>query len=176
MTTMDLSRQAKKSYDQEEYKEAAVLYTRAADEYETSGDPLSAAEMKNNGSVAWLMAGEAQKSLDAAIKTDQVFQEAGDQRRQAMALGNQAAAHEGLGQMDKAAEKYEQASEILKEIGEKELRTYVLQKLSAVQLRTGDQFQSVATMHAALENKKKLSLKERFLKRLLRIPFKKLQQ
>ena len=174
MTPAELSKQAKKLYDKEAYSQAAETYERASQEYENSGDLLIAAEMRNNSSVSWLLAGEAQKSLDASANTDQIFFNADDRRRQAMALGNQAAAHEGLKQLKEAAEKYEQASDILKEIGETDLRAYVLQKLSALQLRTGDQFQSVATMHTALENKKKLSLKEKFLKRVLRIPFKKM--
>ena len=175
MTPAELSKQAKKLYDKEAYSQAAETYEMSSQEYEKSGDPLMAAEMSNNCSVSWLLAGEAQKSLDASLNTDLTFFNAGDPRKQAMALGNQAAAHEGLKQLKDAAEKYEKASEILKEIGETDLRAYVLQKLSAIQLRTGDQFQSVATMHTALETKKKLSIKEKFLKKVLRIPFKKMQ-
>jgi hypothetical protein len=77
-----------------------------------------------------------------------------------------------LGDTEKAIEKFQAASDLLKEIGDESLRAYILQNLSGLQLKSGDQFQSIATMHTALENKEKLSLKEKFLKKLLRIPFK----
>jgi len=115
MTPAELSKQAKKLYDKEAYSQAAETYELASKEYENSGDPLMAAEMCNNCSVSWLLAGEAQKALDASANTDQTFFSAGDRLKQAMALGNQAAAYDGLNQLKEATEKYEQASEILKE-------------------------------------------------------------
>ncbi len=172
MTTSELSKQAKQAYDRKEYTQAAGLFFSAAQSFHNQEDALQAAEMLNNCSVAWLQAGEAQKALDAAEGTDSIFADAADLRRQAMALGNQAAALEALGKLEDAINKYQSASDILKDIDDKELRTYVLQNLAALQLRTGDQYQSLATMQAALEHKKKLSIKERFLKKLLRIPFK----
>ena len=48
------------------------------------------------------------------------------------------------------------------------MRSYVLQAISALQLRTGKQLQAMASMDAALDNKGgKLSLKERLLRKLL---------
>ena len=168
----ELVQTAKKAYEEKEYRQAADQYQLAAQDYQRAGDLLLAAEMRNNCSVCWLQAGDAQRALEAVVGTEDVFAAANDKRRQAMALGNQAAALDALRQLQEAIEKYEQAAELLKEIGDNDLRTYVLQNLSGLQLRTGNQFQSLATMHTALENKKKLSLKERFLKKLLRLPFK----
>ncbi len=172
MSTEELDKQAKQAYEKKEYGKAAELFLSAAHSCHLKGDTLQAAEMLNNSSVSWLQADEAQKALEATEGTDAIFSDAGDLRRQAMALGNQAAALDALGRLNEAVQKYQSASEILKDIDNKELRTYVLQNLAALQLRTGDQFQSLATMQAALEHKKKLSIKERFLKKLLRIPFK----
>lgn len=172
MNPQDLLEKAKKAYGKKEYFQAAQLYAAIADSISETDNALQKAEMRNNSSVAWLLANEAENALAAALDTDLVFAEAGDLRRQAIALGNQAAAHDVLGELTLAIEKYQEASGLLKEINDDDLRAYVLQNLSALQLRTGDQFQSIATMHTALESKKKLSLKEKFLKKLLRVPFK----
>ena len=169
--TQQITQEAKKAYDKKDYQHAAEGYAKAAALSLQTGDELQAAEMQNNASVAWLQAGKAQLALDAALGSDMVFYNAGDRQRQALALGNQAAALEELGRFIEALDKYQQSADLLKELGENDMRTYVLQRLAGVQLRTGDQFQSLASMHIALENKKKLSLKERFLQKLLRIPF-----
>ncbi len=96
---------------------------------------------------------------------------AGDQKRQALALGNQAAALEALGRTKQAIELYERSAELLKTLGENELRSITLQTLSALQLKNKRQFEAMATMQAALASKKKLSAKEHLLKRLLRVTF-----
>lgn len=163
---------AKKAYDKKDYRHAAEIYAVVAEQISEKENPVQKAELKNNSSVAWLLAGNPEAALTAALGTDLVFEDANDPRRQAMALGNQAAAYEALGQLQDAIEKYQSASVILKDINDDDLRAYVLQNLAALQLRTGDQFQAVATMHTALEKKKKLSFRERFLKKVLRIPFK----
>ncbi|MCE5206886.1 MAG: hypothetical protein LLG42_01085 [Chloroflexi bacterium] len=175
MSVSGLIQEAKKAYENKEYRQAAELFQNVAEQQIFLGDPLMEAEMKNNCSVAWLQAGEPQKSLDVVLGTDQVFAEANDPRRQAMALGNQAAALEALGSLSEAMDKYQTAADIFKDIHEEDLRAYVLKNLSALQLRTGDQLQAIASMHTALENKKKLGLKEKFLKKFLRIPFKMLR-
>ncbi len=175
MSVSGLIQEAKKAYENKEYRQAAELFQNVAEQQISLGDPLMEAEMKNNCSVAWLQAGEPQKSLAVVLGTDQVFAEANDPRRQAMALGNQAAALEALGSLSEAMDKYQTAADIFKDIHEEDLRAYVLKNLSALQLRTGDQLQAIASMHTALENKKKLGLKEKFLKKFLRIPFKMLR-
>ena len=94
-----------------------------------------------------------------------------DLRRQAFALGNRAAALEALGHLDDAAQDYENSANILKDIGEHELRADVLQSLSAIQLRTRKPLQALATMRAGIDNVEHPTLKQRLLKRLLNIPF-----
>ena len=100
-----------------------------------------------------------------------MFIEAGDQKHQAMTLGNQAAALDALGRLDEAEQKYWQAAEILKELGDTELRLPIMQSISSLQLRTGRHFQAVASMYAGIDKIKNPTLKQRFLKRLLGIPF-----
>lgn len=163
----NLSEQACKAYAENNFQSAADLFAQCAAAFRDSGDELSAAEAANNLSVALLKGGDSQGALDAADGTDQIFQKANDTRRQAMALSNQAAALEGLKKDGEALALYEQANEILKASGDQELRRYILEAISAIQLRTGRQLEAMASMQAALDNKKTLSAKDHILKRLL---------
>ena len=156
----------------EKYELASEKFSQAETAYRTSNDFLSAAEMANNRSVTLLKLGDAQGAWEAAKDTDQVFADAKDYRRQAMAIGNQASALEAIGEFDQAVEKYRQSADLLKQLGDKELRSTVLQSLSALQMRRGKQLESMAAMQAALEGKEKLGVREKFLKKLLNIPFK----
>jgi tetratricopeptide (TPR) repeat protein len=96
---------------------------------------------------------------------------AGDLRRQAMALGNQAAALAALERYDEAEEKFQQSSTILKEIGDTELRTTVMQSLSTMQMKRGQRLDALLSMHIGLQQEGKPNLRQRFLKKLLEIPF-----
>jgi tetratricopeptide (TPR) repeat protein len=167
LNSLPLVDQAKAAYQDEEFEKAAELFAQVEKGALASGDALDAAEMANNRSVALLKAGQAEQALQAAQGTDAIFAQAGDIRRQAIALGNQAAALEGLKRYDDAMTLYKQCAELLKSTDDKELRTYVLQSMSALQLRRGKQFEAMVSMEAALDAKQKLSVKDRFLKKLL---------
>ncbi len=160
------------AYKKGDFKSAANAFKAAATEYEQNGDELGAAEMSNNLSVSLLQAGEAENALQAALETDKVFEREGDIRRQAMAIGNQAAALEALNQLDEAAAAYERCAELLKQISEYETRVSVMQSLSAIQLRQGRQLEALATMKAGLNGIKRPSPKQSVLKKLLQLPFK----
>jgi tetratricopeptide (TPR) repeat protein len=164
--------QAKKLYEESEYEQAAALFEKIFQQYAEAGDEINCAENKNNCSVALLKAGQAQKALDVTLGTDLVFAKASDKTHQAMALGNQAAAMESLGNLDKALEIYQQASDLFKEAGETDLRSYVLKSISSIKLRKGKYMESMATMQAAIGDKKSPSLVERFLRKLLSLIFK----
>jgi tetratricopeptide (TPR) repeat protein len=170
--SLEISKKGKAAFENGKFQQADSLFFEAQQFYEQAGDKLMAAEMKNNRSVALLQMDNAEEALKIVADTDHLFEEAGDRRRQAIALSNQASALEALQRYPEAIEKYQQASDLLKGLDEKEMRVYVLKSLSALQLKTGEQLQSLATMQAALESKKKLSLREKFLKRLLKVPFK----
>ena len=85
-----------------------------------SDNLTKSAEMKNNASVAYLLAGDPQKSFDLAKDTHLVFEVSEDWKNYGLALGNQASALENLGKKDQALEYYEIAAEKLKIAGEKE--------------------------------------------------------
>jgi tetratricopeptide (TPR) repeat protein len=170
--SQEISKKGKAAFEAGNFPQADSLFLEAQQSYEQSGDKLMAAEMKNNRCVALLQMDRAEEALEIVTNTDLLFEQAGDKNRQAIALSNQASALEALDRYPEAIEKYKQASDLLKELNEKEMRAYVLKSLAALQLKTGEQLQSLATMQAALESKKKLSLREKFLKRLLKVPFK----
>jgi tetratricopeptide (TPR) repeat protein len=171
-----LLRRAQETYQAGRFPEAAGLFEQASRQYSQGGDELNSAEMANNRSVALLQSGDAQGALAAAEGTDRVFALAGDARRQALALGNQAAALEALKRLDEALERYWQSSNLLKQVGDEDSRAVVLKSISALQIRTGHQLEALASMDAALGGQKKLSIKERFLKKLLDVPMRMLKR
>jgi tetratricopeptide (TPR) repeat protein len=164
----ELNTLARDAYSHGHYEEAAELYRSLASEYEKTGDSLSAAEMKNNRSVALLKTGHAHEALAEAQGTDQVFSDAGDIRRQALALGNQAAAQESLGKLDESARLYQQSANFLEKSGDKELYSIVMKSLSTVYLKQGKQMDTVIAMQASLAGDKKLSLREKIIKNFLK--------
>ena len=172
LTPQQIAKEAQSAYSQGDYAGAAQSFEAARQSYLSAGDEISAAEMSNNISVALLRAGDAQGALQVVEGTAEIFGNAGDQKRQALALGNQAAACEALNRLEEAEQLYWQSAEILKNINENDLRLPVMQSISALQLRTGRQLQAVATMQAGFENIEKPSTKQRLLKRLFNIPIK----
>ncbi|MBI3159375.1 MAG: hypothetical protein HYZ26_07240 [Chloroflexi bacterium] len=170
MQSEELARQAKHKYEQGEYRPAAEAFEQAEGAYRAEGQPVLAAEMANNRSVALVQAGDAAAALAAVEGTPQVFEQAGDRLKQAMAWGNRAAALEGLGRLAEAEQAYVQSADLLKELGELELRAEVLKALSALQLRGGRQLEALASMQAGIEGLEQPSLLQRLLKKLLELP------
>lgn len=160
---------AKNAYDAEEFEQAAQWYERASQQYSAQNDPLTAAEMTNNRSVSVLRAGNAQSAFSIAKGTEQIFAQAGDIRRQAMALGNQAAALDAMNKSDDAIKYYQQCNELLKQVNDPILRTYVLQSLSGLYLRRRHYLDALVVMEAALDIKEHLSIREKILKKLLQV-------
>ena len=78
----ELVDQAKQTYQAGDYMQAAQEFANAASAYASAQDALMSAEMKNNQSVALLLAGEAQAALDAVAGTEKVFGDSEDFRRQ----------------------------------------------------------------------------------------------
>jgi tetratricopeptide (TPR) repeat protein len=167
LTPEDLVKEAKECYSQKEYSRAADLYRKAAEGYKTQNDEVNEAEQMNNCSVAYLQAGDPQLALDAAEGTDTVFSDINDPVREALAMGNQAAALEDLHRDTEALDFYRKSADLLKATNEKELRSYVMKKISALQIRTGDKMDATVSMYGALQDKKDLTGKEKTLKKML---------
>ncbi|MBC8506730.1 MAG: hypothetical protein H8D34_17840 [Chloroflexi bacterium] len=173
ITPQQLETEAKTAYANGDYSLAAKSFSAAQQGYKSIGDEVLAAEMANNCCVALLQEdapAAAQEAYEVVEGTISVFKEAGDLRRQAMALGNRASAMEALGNLNEAIEDYEDSSRILKEIGANDLRMDVMKSLSALQLKTGRSLEALATMQAEVDGVEKPNLKQRLLKRLLSLP------
>jgi tetratricopeptide (TPR) repeat protein len=171
LTPQQLAEEGQTDYKAGQYRSAASLFNAAADGFSSAGDELSAAEMKNNSSVAFLKAGDAVSALDATTGTAEVFAMAGDRKRQAMAIGNGAAALEKLHRPDEAIANYEETARLLGELGEWELRAHVMQSLSSMQMKRGRFLEAYATLRAGVLGIEKPNLRQRILKSLVNIPY-----
>lgn len=166
-TTEQNIKQAHSFYLKKQYRDAANLFWQLSSDLSSQNEESKAAEMKNNASVSWLMAGEAQQALEAAKDTHLVFEALQDDKQAGMAYGNQAAAYDALQEFETALSYYQKASEKLLISGEKDYRAIVLKQISQLQLKTGEHLQALASMNTALDSTEKLSGKEKFLKRFL---------
>lgn len=163
-----LDARGKQAFARKNFDEAADLFRQAAEGYALGRAGLLAAESKNNLSVALLQAGKAQEALDAALDTDKVFERAGDVKRQAMAVGNQAAALEGLHRYDEAIEKYERSAELFATAREGDMRALVLKSAAALKLKTGKITESAFKMMGSVDAKDNPTFFERIMKFFLR--------
>jgi len=166
-----LEKEGKTAFKKGNFEVAQNLFHEAEQSYLANNEILAAAEMANNRSVALLQSGDASSALEVVDGTDEIFAEAGDRRRQALAIGNKAAALEELESLDEAAEAYEISANLLKEIGEDDMRASVMQSLSAVQIKQGLQLQALATMHSGIDGIKHPNPKQRVVKKILQVPF-----
>lgn len=172
LSPKQLATEGQAAYKRGDFTAAANAFRAAREGHKINGDELAAAEMANNLSVSLLQAGESEQAYEATLGTDQIFEQSGDVQRQAMAIGNQAAALEALGRLEEAMEKYQRSAELLAHVGDLDTRMSVMQSLSALQLKQGRQFEALATMQAGLNGLKRPSPKHRMLRKLLQLPFK----
>lgn len=164
--------EAKISFQSKDYKSAIKKFQDAHSYYIELGDELNAAEMANNLSVAYLQLGKKEQALSIVTGTDTTFENHNDTYKQAMALGNYGAALESVKKFDEAAAAYQQSAELFEKCGEPELKSHVLKSLATLQIRQGKQLDSIISMRRSLSDKGKLTLKDRFLQMLLKLPFK----
>ncbi len=162
-----LEKEGKAAYERADYASAAKAFAEAAAAYSAGGEPLMAAEMRNNQSVALLQSKQAQAALDVVRGTEAVFAAAGDLRRKGMALANQGAALEALHRKDEAIACYRASAEILEKAGAKDLRVDVMRAVAGLQVRGGKMTDAVIAMQSGLMGLEKPTLKQRILKKLL---------
>ena len=96
LSAQEIVNQAKLTYQAGNYVLAAQGFAEATSAYTEMGDALMAAEMQNNQSVALLRAKQPQAALEVVQGTEKIFAQAGDFRREGMALANQASALQAL--------------------------------------------------------------------------------
>ncbi len=164
-----LAEEGRRAFEKKQFDLAADFFRQAAEVYTLSGAGLLAAEMNNNLSVSLLQAGNPQDALKAALGTDQVFAATNNLKRQAMALGNQAAALEALKRYKEAIASYEHSAGLFAQAGEGDMQAMVMKSAAALKLKTGKITDSAFKMMGALEAKQKPTLFERILRFLLRV-------
>ena len=166
-----LAERGKQEYAQGNHAAAADLFTKAAQAYANTQDELNAAEMKNNQSVALLKAGKARDALHATDGTEAVFQKAGDIKRQGIAVGNRAAALEGLKKIDEALAEYERAASLLEEAGEGDMHSVVRKAAANLNLKRGRITAAQMDVYDSLRLVEKPNFTQRIMKFFKRIGF-----
>jgi tetratricopeptide (TPR) repeat protein len=171
MDAKTLAEQGKQEYAKGAFGVAADLFSQAAQAYSNAQDELNAAEMKNNQSVALLKAGKAEDALRATDGTEEIFQKAGDQKRQGIAIANRAAALEGLKKYNEALEEYNRAAAIFEQIGEGDMHSVVRKATAEIFLKRGYIGNTQMDVLDSLRLVEKPTLTQRFLKFLMRLGF-----
>lgn len=166
-----LAEQGKEEYNKGNHLAAADLFFQSAQAYRAAQDELNAAEMMNNQSVALLQAGKAKDALQATEGTEEIFQKAGDLKRQGIAVGNQAAALEGLKKIDEALEAYERAASILEEAGEGDMHSVVRKAAANLNLKRGRVSAAQMDVYDSMRLVEKPSFTMRIMKFLKKIGF-----
>lgn len=164
-----LADKGKQEYQKGKYLAAADLFLQAALAYSSSQDELNAAEMKNNQSVALLQGGKPKEAFQATEGTEAIFQQAGDIKRQGIAISNRAAALEGLKKWNEALAEYDRAATIFEQIGEGDMHSIVRKAAANINLRRGHIVDSQMDVYDSLRLVKKPNLTQRILKFLMRI-------
>ena len=166
---ISLADKGKQEYAKGTYVLAAEMFSQAAQAYAAAKDELNAAEMKNNQSVALLQAGKAREALQVTDGTEQIFQQAGDLKRQGIAVGNRAAALEGLKKWQEALAEYDRAASLLEQAGEGDMHSVVRKAAANLNLKLGRVTDSQMDVLDSLRLTEKPSLTQRIMKFLLRI-------
>jgi len=166
---MTLAEKGKIEYEKGNYNAAADLFSQAAQAYTSVQDELNGAEMKNNQSVALLQAGKAKDALQATEGTEEIFKNAGDLRRQGIAVGNRAAALEGLKKWNEALVEYDRAASILEQAGAGDMHSVVRKAAANLNLKRGRLTDSQMDVYDSLRLVEKPTLTQRIMKFLIRI-------
>jgi tetratricopeptide (TPR) repeat protein len=164
-----LAGQGKQEYEKGNFTAAAGLFLQAADAYAGSQDALNAAEMRNNQSVALLQAGKAREAFEATEGTEEIFQKAGDRKRQGVAIANRAAALEGLRKWNEALAEYDRAASLLEQAGEGDMHSVVRKAMANLNLKRGRVTESQMDVYDSLRLVEKPNLTQRIMKFLMRI-------
>jgi len=164
-----LAEQGKEAYQKANFAHAAKLFLQAAQAYESANDVLNAAEMKNNQSVALLQAGKAREALQATEGTEEIFQKANDLKRQGIAVGNRAAALEGLKQWADALAEYDRAASIFEQAGEGDMHSLVRKSAANINIKRGHIHDTQMDIYDSLRLVEKPTLTQRIMKFLMRL-------
>jgi tetratricopeptide (TPR) repeat protein len=169
LNPLTLAEDGKTEYQKGNFKAAAGLFSQAAQAYAAATDELNAAEMKNNESVALLQAGKAQAALDATAGTEEIFQKAGDIKRQGIAVSNRAAALEGMKKWQESLAEYDRAASLFEQAGEGDMHSIVRKAAANLNLKRGRITDSQMDIYDSMRLVEKPSFTQRMMKFLMRI-------
>jgi tetratricopeptide (TPR) repeat protein len=169
LNPITLAEDGKNEYGRGNFLAAADLFWQAAQSYRSAKDELNAAEMMNNQSVALLQAGKAREALQATEGTEEIFQKAGDTKRQGIAVSNRAAALEGLKKWKEALTEYERAALLFEQIGEGDMHSIVRKASANINLKRGHLTDSQMDVYDSLRLVEKPTFTQRIMKFLMKI-------
>ncbi|MCD4801580.1 MAG: hypothetical protein K8R16_01425 [Anaerolineales bacterium] len=162
--------EGKELYTAGKFRQASTVFSQAAELYLNQGQEQLSAEMRNNQCVALLRAKQPREALAAVKGTALIFKEAGDQQKQAMAFANEATALKDLGQKSEAIDKFTLAADLFAQLNEGAMHLEVMQSISALKMKSRNLIGAVFSMQDGLEQVEKLSLRQKLLIKLLKIP------
>lgn len=169
MDVKTLADQGKQEYAKGAFGTAADLFSQAAQAYSAVQDELNAAEMKNNQSVALLKAGKADAALQATDGTEEIFQKAGDLKRQGIAIANRAAALDALKKYSEAVDEYNRAAAIFEEAGEGDMHSLVRKETANIFIKRGYIGNSQMDVLDSLRLVEKPTFTQRIMKFMMRM-------
>ncbi|HKI53757.1 MAG TPA: hypothetical protein VJ987_06500, partial [Anaerolineales bacterium] len=109
--------------------------------------------------------------LEATDGTEEIFEKAGDVKRQGIAVGNRAAALEGLKKVDDALAEYERAASLLEEAGEGDMHSVVRKAAANLNLKRGRITAAQMDVYDSIRLVEKPSFTQRIMKFLKKIGF-----
>lgn len=167
MTADDLKAQGLRLYQAEKFAEAAQAFAQAAHLLAEAGQAVPSAEMRNNAGVAYMAQKNWPQALEVLQGTPEIFRAHGAAQREAEALANLAAAHEGVGDVAQAMQEYLDAIDKLNAVGERDTRAACYKKLGALYHKAGQQWPAIGAIEAGLSLSSELTTEERRLKSVL---------
>jgi tetratricopeptide (TPR) repeat protein len=170
----ELEQQAKQAMDlyrKGQAAQAVEIFLELQAAYQEQGNLVKADEMANNLAVALLELDQADRAVSLVENTPERFLSADEPLLAAQAYGNLGAALAAGGRTDEAEQAYRQSLKIFQEQGHDEGMTFAGQAMSQLQLKQGRALEALASMEASLEGQKKPGLRQRLMRKLLKLPF-----
>jgi tetratricopeptide (TPR) repeat protein len=152
------------------YAEAIEAFANAKAAYEAAGDQGNAAEMLNNQGVAYRMLRQWDKAEAAFLEAQVLFARLGDDSRRAQATANLGMLAHTRGQTKQAAAFFEEAIAAFQTLGDRVRESDTRRALSKAYLKQRRWPDALAAYSAALDCAPRLSLGQRFLRWLFRLP------
>jgi len=152
------------------YDQAIDAFANAQAAYEQAGNPESAAEMLNNQGVAYRMLQEWNKAETAFTEARERFIHQGDRGRQAQAATNLGMLANARGKSKEAVAYFEEAIAAFQTQRDRVRESDTWRVLSLAYFKQRRLLDALSAYSAALDCAPRLSLGQRFLRWLFRLP------